>query len=208
MSDEGRNLREALLGDLVGTLDLVILERLPGGVLFRLGDQAPPPWFSGTFHAAHGSKEVTLIEAFPMLDDFLSQAEIFWERDADGRLEGDVSVMITGDGENLPLATVAVSKDGRKFLLLQRVPGFDERQNVLQRARERALEHEQVVKRIDQLQHPLTTLSKLVGELGAMELGQPQRKHLDRIAEEVHTLRQVVDELPRLPKGTSAKTRR
>ena len=204
MSNDSRDLREAVIGDLVGALDLVILERLPGGVLFRLGDHTPPAWFSGTFHAAHRTKEVTLLEAFPVLDVFLSEAEIFWGREADGRLDGEICVMTSEDGTNLALATVAVSMDGRKFLLLQRVPGFDDRQNVLQRARERALEHEQVIKRIDLLQHPLITLSELVKELAAMDLGERQRQHLDRITEEVIALRQRLDQLPRLPKGATA----
>ena len=199
------NVREAVIGDLVGALDLVILERLPGGVMSRLGDQPPPPWFAGTFHKANLQKAATLIEAFPVLDAFLSEAEVFWERTGDGRFEGEPCVISGPAGANLPLATVAVAISGRKFLLLQRVAGFDDRQHVLQRARERALEHEQVVKRIDLLQHPMQTLATLVAELGAMELGDPQRKRVDLITENVSTLRRLLDDLPRLPKGATAR---
>ena len=169
MSEEAKNVREAIIVDLVGALDLVILERLPGGALSRLGGQAPPTWFAGNLHDVHPQKAVTLVEAFPVLDAFLSDAEVFWERTEDGRLDGEPCVMTVSGGNHLALATVALKMDGRNFLLLQPVAGFEDRQHVLQRARERALEHEQVVKRIDALRHPLRTLGQLVTELGAME---------------------------------------
>lgn len=205
MSEEAKHVREAVIVDLVGALDLVILERLPGGALSRLGGQPPPAWFAGNLHDVHPQKAVTLLEAFPVLDAFLSDAEVFWERAEDGRLDGEPCVMTVAGGNHLALATVAIKKDGRKFLLLQPVAGFEDRQHVLQRARERALEHEQVVKRIDLLRHPLQTLGQLVTELGAMELGEPQRKHFDRISEQVKTLRQRLDDLPQLPKAATAK---
>jgi len=193
-----------LIVDLVGALDLVILERLEGGVLSRLGGQ-PPTWFAGNLREVHRQKSVTLLEAFPVLDAFLSDAEVFWEREEDGRLDADPCVMTLGSGKHLALATVAIKMKGRKFLLLQPIAGFEDRQHVLQRARERSLEHEQVVKRIDLARHPLRRLEQLVTELGAMELGEPQRKHLDQITGQLDALRRRVDELPQLPKAAIPK---
>ena len=206
-SDDKSGIPDAVLADLVGVLDLVILERLPGGVMFRLGDQPPPAWFADTFHKAHRRQAVTLLEAFPVLDSFLSEAEIFWERTFDGRLEGEACVVTGPGGENLPLAMVAVANNGRHYLLRQRVAGHDDRQHILQVARERALEYEQVVKRIDLLQRPLTTLARLAGELGGMELGGPQRQHVESITTEVETLKKLFDALPQMPKGASARRR-
>ena len=194
-----------IIVDLVAALDLVILERLEGGVLSRLGGTSPPAWFSGNLHDIHPQKAVTLLEAFPVLDAFVSDAEVFWEREGDGRLDAEPSVMTLSSGDHLALATVAVKMNGRKFMLLQPIAGFADRQHVLQRARERALEHEQVVKTIDLARHPLQKLEQLVTELNATELEESQRKLLGHITRQLEALRVRVDELPRLPKAATPK---
>jgi hypothetical protein len=198
---------ENVLGDLVTVLDLVVLERLPGGAMFQLGDQPPPAWFIETFHNVDRRHPVTLLQAFPVLDSFLSEAEIFWERTADGRLESEAFVVSGAGGENLPLTAIAVALKSRRFLLLQRAAGFDDRQHILQRARDRALEHEEVVKRIDKLRRPVATLTRLAGELRDTELGEQARKHLASLTTEVETLRKLLDELPQMPRGASARSR-
>ena len=167
----------------------------------------PPAWFVATFHSAGTKEPVTLLQAFPVLDAFMSEAEIFWEQNTDGRLEGEAFVVTGTSGENLPLAAIAVAMSGRRFLLLQRVAGFDDRQHILQRARERALEYEALVKRVDQLRRPVAALSKLAGELAEAASSGQQQAHVSGIAREAESLRKLVDELPRMPSGTSARGR-
>jgi hypothetical protein len=198
---------ENILGRLVSALDLVVLERLPGGAMFQLGDQPPPSWFVATFHNAGSREPVTLLQAFPVLDAFMSEAEIFWEQNKEGRLEGEAFVVTGSSGENLPLAAIAVAMAGRRFLLLQRVAGFEDRQHILQRARERSLEHEALVKRIDQLRRPVATLAKLAAELRAADGGGPQGTQASGIANEAENLQKLLDELPRMPSGASARGR-
>ena len=197
-----------IIVDLVAALDLVILERLEGGVLSRIGGTSPPAWFAGNLHGVHPQKAVTLLEAFPVLDAFVSDAEVFWEREGDGRLEAEPSVMTLSSGDHLALATVAIKMNGRKFLLLQPIAGFADRQHVLQRARDRALEYEQVVKTIDLARHPLQNVEQLIAELGAMELSESQREHVRRIADQLMSLRAHVDALPQLPKAATPKRQR
>jgi hypothetical protein len=194
-----------IIVDLAAALDLVILERLAGGVLSRLGGTSPPAWFAGNLHDLHPQKAVTLLEAFPVLDAFVSDAEVFWQREGDGRLDAEPCVMTLSNGDHLALATVAIKMNGRQFLLLQPVAGFGDRQHVLQRARERALEHEQVVRIIELARHPLQNVEQLVTQLGAMELSQSQREHVHRITDQLKTLRARVDELPQLPKAATPK---
>jgi hypothetical protein len=197
-----------IIVDLVAALDLVILERLEGGVLSRLGGTSPPAWFAGNLHDVHPQKSVTLLEAFPVLDAFVADAEVFWEREGDGRLDAEPCVMTFSSGDHLALATVAIKTNGRKFLLLQPIAGFADRQHVLQRARNRALEHEQVVKTIDLARHPLQRLEQLVTELNATELEESQRKLFDQITRQLEALRMRVDELPQLPKAATPKRAR
>ena len=196
---------EDLLGDLVTALDLVVLERLPGGAMFRLGEQAPPAWFADTFHKVDRLQPVTLLQAFPIMDGFLSEAEIFWERRADGHLTSEPIVITEAGGENLPLTAVAIVLRGRRFLVMQRVAGFDDRQHILQRARERALEHEEVVKRIDSLRRPAATLARLAAELQDLGVGEPARKHLDAMIVTLEALQKLLEELPQMPHGAAAR---
>jgi hypothetical protein len=209
MSDtQSAGMPEPLLATLVSILDVVVLERLHGGAFRQLGNQPSPSWFAETFHGADPGAPVTLLQAFPVLDSFLSEAEIFWERTRHGRLEGEAFVVAGPGGRNLPLATIAVALEGRHFLLLQRVAGFDDRQHILQRAREQVLAHELVVKRIDELRRPFGRLTGFAGELtAAAELTESQRTLLAGIASEIDTIRQLLDELPKLPPGTSARRR-
>ncbi len=148
---------------------------------------------------------MTLLEAFPVLDGFMSEAGPFWEQTANGRLDGDTCIVSGPGGENLPLALIAVATGGRHFLLIQRVRGYDDQQRILQIAREQGLEQEQVVKRIDLLRRPVTNLRRLTGELAGMELGEAPRTHLAGITTEVEKLRELLDALPQLPRGASAR---
>jgi hypothetical protein len=203
-----RPLPASTLGALVAMLDVVVLERFEGGAFRQVGDAPTPEWFTEALRDAAAGAPVTLLEAFPLLDGFLSEADTFWRQMAHGRLEGEAFVVAGPGGRNLPLATTAVAMDGRHFLIIQRVSGFDDRQQILQRAREQALSHEQVVKRIDGLRPPFGRLARLVSELGAAGgLTDAHRVLLDAAEAELGTLGQVLDDLPKPPPGRHARRR-
>jgi hypothetical protein len=203
MSEASRSMPDPLLSTLVAILDIVILERLHGGSFRQLGSEHPPAWFTEAFHKADPGTAVTLVQALPVIDAFLSDAELFWQRTAYGRLDGDAFVVTGSDGQNLALMTTAVAMQGRHFLLIQRVAGFDERQKVLQRAREQALAHETLVKKIDALRQPVAKLTTVAGELATSDLDETQRAAMTRASAELETLRKTLDELPKLPPGAS-----
>ena len=194
---------ESLLGALVSILDIVVLERLYGGSFRQLGGERPPSWFTGAFNAVDPGAPVTLVQAFPVLDSFLSEAEAFWQRTSYGRLDGEAFVVTGPEGKNLPLSTIAVAIDGRHFLLIQRVPGFDDRQQILQRAREQALAHEAVVRKIDSLRQPFAKLAAVVGELTAADDDTARGALMGRAASEIEAMRIVLEELPKLPPGVA-----
>jgi hypothetical protein len=198
----------SILGALMAILDIVVLERVHGGAFRQLSTEPSPSWFSDAFSSILEGGPVTLAEAFPVLDPFLSEAEVFWSRTAFGRLDGEAFVVGGPGGHNLPLTTVAVALEGRHFLLIHRIAGFDDRQQILQRARERALEHEQVIRRLDGLRRPLERLTRIAGELEATpELPDPHRKLLASVNAELDTMRQILDQLPKLPPGKTARRR-
>jgi hypothetical protein len=203
-----RQVSASMLSALMAILDIVVLERLPGGAFKRLSNDPAPSWFTEAFSSVLEGSPATLAQAFPILDPFLSEAEAFWGRTNYGRLDGEAFVVAGPGGRNLPLVTVAVALDSRHFLLLHRVSGFDDRQEILQRARERTLEHEAVVRRIDDLRRPFTRLNRLVSELeGSAGLSEPQRAVLTSASTELAALGQVLDELPKLAPGTVVRRR-
>jgi hypothetical protein len=199
---------EQFLTTLVSILEVVVLERLHGGAFRQVGNQRAPSWFAEAFRDVDPGAPVTLLQAFPVLDSFVSEAEIFWERTPEGRLNGEAVVVTGPGGENLPIAAVAVAMEGRAFLLLQRVAGFDDRQHILQVARDQALAHEAMVKKIDGMRRPFERLNALAGELSSVP-GLPETAPplLTSISAELEKLRQVLDQLPKLPPGTSARRR-
>jgi hypothetical protein len=191
---------------LVTILDMIVLERLQGGAFRQLGSERTPAWFSEAFWNAAPGAPVTLLQAFPVLDSFLTEAEAFWSRTSHGRLDGEAFVVSGPDGQNLPLAAIAVAYEGRPLLLIQRVPGFDDRQHVLQRAREQALVHEGVVKGIDALRRPFGRLAGLATELAATAgLSESQKALVSGLTSELEAMRQLLEQLPKLPPATSAR---
>lgn len=192
---------------LVAMLDAVLLERVSGGAFRQVGSEPPPAWFSEALGSTAGAP-LTLQEAFPVLDAFLSDAEIFWSRTAHGRLDGEAFVVAGPGGRDLPLATTAVALRGRQYLLIQHVASFDDRRQILQRAREQALAHEQVVRQIDALRPPVGRLARVAGELSTgAGLSDSQRAQLASMSAELDTIRTVLDGLPKPPPATSARRR-
>lgn len=187
---------DSLLTDLSEVLDLVVLEQLPGGFV-QITAGPLPPWFVRAFRTADDGQHVTLLDALPALDAFLAEAGAFWDRSTEGRLAGEPFLVTDAPDHEVPVAATAVKFAGRRILLLQPDAGYAERQHTLQRAREQALAHEQVVRRIQDLHRPLAQLARLADQLSATELDASQRATIAAITDQVKALRQVVDDLPR-----------
>jgi hypothetical protein len=184
--------------DLSEVLDLVVLEQLPGGFV-QITAGSLPPWFVRAFRTAEDGQHVTLLDALPALDAFLVEANAFWDRATDGRLAGEPFLVADGPNHDTAVTATAVKLAGRRILLLQPDAGYTERQHILQRAREQALAHEQVVRRIQDLHRPLTQITHLMDRLSATELNEDQRATMSGLAEQLKVLRQVMDGLPRAP---------
>jgi hypothetical protein len=206
MSDAAdRELPATMLAALIAMLDTVVLERVEGGAFRQLRHEPSPSWFDEAFRDVARGAPVTLLEVFPVLDGFLSEAELFWSRMAYGHLEGEAVVVTGPGGRNLPLVATAVALEGHHFLLLQRVTGFNDRQHILQRAREGALEHERVVKRIDALRRPVERLTRVLRDLtGTTDPTEPSRA-VASVQAELGTIREILEDLPKAPRGTTAR---
>jgi hypothetical protein len=182
----------------------VVIERLPGGFV-RLGDDPLPAWFVRVFiHAQGDGPRLTLTDVFPVLDAFLEEAEQFWDRTGEGRLTSEAFKVADSLGDELAVIATAVGWKGSRYLLLQPDVSFPERQQVLQRAREQALVHEQVVKQIQELRPPVASLSALAAALSASAT-DAQRDDVERLAAHVGTLQRVLGDLPQRARGASPR---
>jgi hypothetical protein len=195
----------AALADVCSALEFVVLERLDGGFV-RMGDYPLPPWFVRVFIQAQ-NEGVTLTSVFPVFDSFLSDADQFWTSVGDGRLSSESFMATDSRGEELAIVATAVGTKGRRFLLMQPDASFPERQRVLQVAREQALEHERLVKQIQELRKPIASLAALAADLAAPPSAEAQRAQIERLASHVSTLQRIVGELPQGPRGASLKPR-
>jgi hypothetical protein len=198
---------ETVLAHLASALDMVVMEQVSAGTFRQIGDVPPPPWFARIYRKAAQGQRPTVAQAFPVLATFLSEAEAFWSRHETGRLDSGDFVITEGSEEPLPVAATAIALNGRRFLIIQRAAGFEDRQRILQRAREQALAHEQVIKHVQSLRRPVTVLERLAGELADTELSGPQRERMTGMRDHLDTISRVLDGLPTLPEGAAPRKR-
>jgi hypothetical protein len=196
---------ETVLAHLAAALDLVVMEQVPGGTFVQIGDAPPPEWFTRIYRDTGRGTRPTLAHSFPGLSAFLPEAEAFWERHDAGRLDSGDFVIADPSGPEVPVIATAVSLKGRRFLVIQRAPGFENLQHVLQLAREQALRHEQVIRKVDSLRRPLAALVRLADELARPALSDRQREQVAGLKDQLQTMSGLLDELPKMPKAATRK---
>ena len=182
-----------------------MLEPLPAGGFWKVADSHLPEWFLGTFKHAGGGEPVTLSEAFPVLDAFLREAEPLWSGGKDGRKDSEPFMIVDPSGCTLPVTATALAVRGRRYLLIQLDAWFEDRQRILQTARDHGLAHERMIKQLQALQKPIATLARLAEDPSLTT--DPQHAAADGIKKQVDTLRSLLDELPHTPSGATPKSR-
>ena len=198
---------DPVLTEVTSALEIVLVERLSDGTFQLIGEVPPPPWFVHAWRGSDSGEGTTLEQAFPVLGSFLSEAETFWQRSDDGRLQAGTVVIVDESGHDVPVSATAMVLGGRRVLLLQRAPGFEERQRVLQRARVDALSREEIVRQVQKLHRPVEALAAAVDRLDATGLTDEQRAHGASIKAQVEELQRILEQLPRLPRAATPRSR-
>lgn len=133
-------------------------------------------------------------ESMPFLDNFVADAEEFWNSSVEGRAESGAWIEKREDGREQALEASALWLAGRKVLLIQNPQqSYDDRVHVLQTARDSLLEHEKLLREIQKkeillhcivhdLSQPLTAIR---GSLSLLKLQSmaPEFKEVLEIAE-------------------------
>ena len=186
---------ETLFAHLFRALDLAIGERLSDG-LFQLLTPAPA-WLDRAFETAPAGARGSLDGAFPFLEDVVQQAREAWRTEATPQAYGPFAASV--DGEELLLRATALDVDGRMLLVIERLTGVADARPMLQKARERMLEGEQLVHQVHALHPPARNIDKNIASLRATALSADQQSLVQALYEANEGLRHALAKLPAPP---------
>lgn len=140
-----------LVADIFTALNVVLLERVANGAFHLLG--AAPDWLVGFYpEAALPGGDLHPENKLPVLENFLVDAEQFWQEKRTGRLCSGLWTETDAAGQELPLEASALWVRGRKILLIERLNGlYEKKQSLIQTAREHSLRYHQLESRLQRL---------------------------------------------------------
>jgi signal transduction histidine kinase/PAS domain-containing protein len=140
-----------LVADIFTALNVVLLERATNGAFRLLG--SAPDWLLGFYpEAASPDEDLHPGDKLPVLENFLVDAEQFWQEKRTGRLCSGLWTETDAAGQELPLEASALWVRGRKILLIERLNGlYEKKQSLIQTAREHSLRYHQLESRLQRL---------------------------------------------------------
>jgi signal transduction histidine kinase len=170
-----------------------VFEYLGDGVLRLIGE--PAEWYREILgEEAAAEPTVRLAERFPFLENFLVDAEEFWNSKSPGRAESGTWIEKGEGGREYALEACALWLTGKRILFIQNPQRqYDERHQTLQTARDSLLEHERLQREIQKkeillhciihdLSQPLTAMRGCFALLALTDL-PPDMKEVVEIAE-------------------------
>jgi hypothetical protein len=172
-------MRDPILTDAFHALDLFVCERLPNSSFVAL--TPPPRWLTRLLSTAAEGAPITLVQAFPFLSGFLTEAESFWRAGEKRSIGSGPFAVDDRDGELL-LRAWALNVGVNSLLVLARLEGEADTRPMLQKARDNALAQERLTHQMGATEAPLREASRLAGELLAADLPPAQRVLAERIA--------------------------
>ena len=128
------------LKSLLSALDIVAFERIEKGQFQVIGSLAG--WFVRMYPEAMMEKDrMNFGGRFLFLENFLIDAEKFWESEARGRLKSGFWIEVDAFGKERQLEASALNLRDRKILLIEfPAVAFAEKQSLIQKGREQKLE--------------------------------------------------------------------
>lgn len=187
---------------LFAALDLVVFRRRSDGTF--IGEGKVPPWFTS----------LTGDLTFPFLGTFLETANEFWAQAASGTVRSGLCEQADAAGRPFHFEVVAITMDGQQYLVFERRLDAEATREILQKARNLALEHERVTAGLERHRADLSaalnqvdasarTVSDLAAELKSTTLSPDQRALADRLHRSGTALTGEIDTIRRtlLSKG-------
>lgn len=182
-------MNDSLLFDLIRGLDLFGVERMPDSSFSALSP--PPAWLAPILRDVPDAPR-TLGQAFPFLDNFLTDAERFWRAGVEQCLRSAPFTATVPAGELLLRAT-ALNLGAHRVLVLERLTGDADTRPVLQKARENKLLQERLARQVADVRKPVASIARLAGELLETELTAAQRELAEAMGREIERVRRSVE---------------
>ena len=125
-----------------------LFESFSKGEFLPLGDC--PTWCSDIFELrSRKANRVRLADNSPFLENFLVDAQDFWNSKSEGSVSSGSWIERDKAGRDIPLEAFALSLDKKKILILRNLSAhFAEQQQWFQAARDSLLAHEQLLSEI------------------------------------------------------------
>jgi len=151
-----------------------------------------PAWCRNVFELhTPNVKRICLADNSPFLENFLIDAEDFWNSKAEGSISSGNWIERDKTSRDIPLEAFALSLDKKKILILRNLSAhFAEQQQWFQTARDSLLAHEQLLSEIQKkeillhcivhdLSQPLTAISGCFNLLRLENLPPPSGKYVE-----------------------------
>ncbi|MDM8550935.1 ATP-binding protein [Desulfobacterales bacterium HSG2] len=137
---------QSKLIDLINMLDMLVMERTDQGSFRAAG--SVPHFFKRFFEKdARANGKFALVDRFPFLENFLTDAKDIWMKDEKAMLKSGPWTETDISGNDHELEATAISLGGTKLLLIEKARfSPDERRDILQRGRESSLEYHETRK--------------------------------------------------------------
>jgi signal transduction histidine kinase len=197
-------LKKQTLARLLPALDLLVLVRREDDTFGVLGDA--PSWAREVLACG---ETLELDEVFPFLESFLPEAEEVW-LDAAPPARSGVWIQEIGQAELAFEATAVRAADDLHVLIVEpRLSEMAEQQALVQKARDGALRHRQLLKEVEKkeillhcivhdLKQPLSVIKGSLGLIGAAGLPQAESEKLigvaaNQVEKQERMIRNVLD---------------
>jgi signal transduction histidine kinase/CheY-like chemotaxis protein len=108
-----------------------------------------PGWLTELWEVPPHSSEIAIAEKSPFLENFLFEADAFWDSNRKGVCQSETWIEKSPAGREIPLEVIALQWEGKRYLALHSAePQFRERAQLLQTARNSLLDHERLQREI------------------------------------------------------------
>ncbi len=138
---------ESITNDIFAALNILVLERVAVGSFKITG--TVPNWLIRFCDAISGQEILIPDERFPFIENFLIDAETFWHSDETEILKSGIWFDHDLQAQECPFEASAIKIGNLNVLLIELLKSaYEERQNLLQIARENNLNYQNLIKEI------------------------------------------------------------
>lgn len=144
-------MNDSILKNLFKYLNIAVLKRLSDDSFQLIGTM--PVWLKNLYPDSFDkNKTINLGENSPFLENFLTDAETFWESETSGKLWSGQWIEESPAGKEYFMEATALFKDKTKILLIELSRySYEEKQSIIQKGRELGLDY----RRLDKLMSTL-----------------------------------------------------